>query len=49
MVVDRSRWFYLYLTESYSYSNYYEYLFINGKHYRIGLQSINGLQYYSYC
>ena len=49
LVVDGPRWLYLYLTESYSYANYYEYLLINGEHDRVRLQSINGLRYYGYC
>ncbi len=48
MVVDGPRWLYVYLTESYCYANYYEYLLINGEHDRVRLQSINCLQYNGY-
>ncbi len=49
MVLDGPRRVYLYLTESYRYTNCHEYLFINGEHDRVRLQSISGLHYYSYC
>ena len=37
MVVDRSGWVYIYFAESYCYTYYYRYLFVNGQQNRFGL------------